>query len=206
MSVWLAAWDWFSSHGLEIIAIAISPLVALQVSTKLERDRDEKNRKLYILQTLLATRHAPFSDDRIRALNAIDVLFPNDVAVRGARRELMKSLSKPEGLRPDGVVPSELLDEWNERQWELVSEIAQVLRVPITKDDFASGYAPKAISDMLGQQLLTLETNKSLIMFARNQLGLPWNPAALFHYPDGVGIVGPYKEVSIDNKEGKPSD
>ena len=193
-SIWLAVWNWLSTHGLEIVAIALSPLFALQVSAKLERNRDEHNRKLYALQTLLATRHSPFADDRIRTLNMIDVLFPAGAAVREARRDLMKSLSKTTGLNPDGTVDKVLSDEWNERQWDLVSAMATVLKVPMTKDDFASGYAPKALQDMMGQQLLAAETNKSLIMFARKDLGLRWNPAALFQYPSDVGIVGPYKE------------
>ncbi len=40
----------------------------------------------------------------------------DDVAVRESRRGLMKSLSKTEGLDPDGTPTKELSDEWNERQ------------------------------------------------------------------------------------------
>lgn len=196
-------WDWLSVHGLEIAAIALSPLFALQVSARIERDRDAKNRKLYALQTLLATRHAPLADDRIRTLNMIDVLFPDDIAVRTARSELMKALSETKGLNPDGTVDKELSDEWNERQWELVSAIATVLKVRLTKDDFSSGYAPKALRDVTGQQLLTAETNKSLIMFARKDLGLPWNPAALYQYPHGAGIIGQYKEPGEQTSDAK---
>jgi hypothetical protein len=198
----LATWNWLSEHGLEVLAIALSPLFALQVSAKIERRRDDHNRKLYALQTLLATRHAPFADDRIRTLNMIDVLFPNDGPVRQARTELMRALSKTEGLNPDGSVDKKLSDEWNERQWDLVSAMAAVLTVPMTKEDFASGYAPKALNDALGEKLLSAETNKSLIMFARKELGLRWNPDALYKYPNGAGIMGEYHEAATSAEKG----
>jgi hypothetical protein len=198
----LELWGWLSSHGLEIIAIALSPLIALQVSAKIERARDARNRKLYALQTLLATRHSPFADDRIRTLNMIDVLFPDDSAVRAARAELMKALSETKGVNPDGTVDEALADEWNQRQWGLVSAMAAVLNVAITKADFESGYAPRALSDAVAQQLLATETNKSLVMFARKDLGLPWNPDALFKYPPGVGITGQYQGSGAAPTEG----
>lgn len=206
--VWLCAASstvaWLSSYGVEVLAIALSPLIALRISADIERKRDEENRqlalardeqarKLQILATLMATRHSPYADDRIRALNTIDVLFPNDMTVRDARRELMASLSKTPKTSPSGAPDSELFDEWNERQWDLVSAIARVLKVPMTKEDFASGYAPKALQEMMGQQQLAAEVNKSLIMFARKDLGLKWNPAALYQMPPNVGITGPYQ-------------
>lgn len=107
----------------------------------------------------------------------------------------MKSLSKTEVAHPDGTVDEALGGEWNERQWDLVSAMATVLKVPMTKD-FASGYAAKTLQDTMGQQLLAAETNNSLIMFARKDLRLRWNPAALFQYPSDVGIFGPFKELS----------
>lgn len=191
---WLSVWNWVSIHGLEILAIALSPLIALQVSAKIERNRDDRNRKLWALQTLMATRHAPFADDRIRTLNMIDVLFRNDETVRNARSELLASLSKTEGVNPDGTLEKTLSDEWNERQWELVSAMAVGLKVPLAKADFDAGYAPKALNEARMREALTVETNKSLIMFARKELGLPWQPADLLQYPAGAGVIGEYKE------------
>lgn len=159
----------------------------------MERDRDEKNRKLYALQPLLASRHSPFADDRTRTLNMADVLFHDDIPVRDARRELMKSLSKTEGMKPDGTPSKELGNEWNERQWDLVSAMAAVLKTPMTKDDFSSGYSPKALNDMMIQQMLATEVSKPLIIFARKNLGLRWNPAVLFQYAPGTGIIGTYQ-------------
>jgi len=41
---------------LEIIAIAISPLIAVQVDKFIERTRSDRNRKVEIFKTLMASR------------------------------------------------------------------------------------------------------------------------------------------------------
>jgi hypothetical protein len=194
LHVLAAIWDWVSTHGLEIVAIGASPLFALRVSSELDRRRDERNRKMYALTILMATRHSPFADERIRVLNTIDILFYDDEKVREARRNLMIALGKSDGLKPDGSPSEELAAEWNARQWDLVSVMATALKVNVTEADFKLGYLPKALNDMMAQQYLGLEMNRSLIMFARNSLGLPWQPKALFKYPPGDGIIGQYHE------------
>lgn len=196
LSIAREVFAWIFSSGLEIAAIALSPFIALRVSERLDREREEHNRKLWILQTLMATRHAPFADDRIRALNMVDVLFPGDENVRNARRKLMAALSDQERMNPDGSPTKELLDEWNERQWLLVSAMAALLKVPMTEADFKAGYAPKALSDLGGQQLLAAELNRTMVMYFRNQLGMPWNPSALFKMPENVAMRGVYQEPS----------
>ena len=124
----------------------------------------------------------------------IDVLFQNDATVRTTRRNLLAALSKTDGVNPDGTLDKRLADEWNESQWELVSAMATVLKVPLTKEDFNAGYSPKALNEILMQQALMGEFNRTMIMFARKDLGLKWNPNALFKMPDGVGITGSYIE------------
>lgn len=189
---WRSAWTWLLSYGLEALAIALSPLIALQVSAEIDRARDADNRKMEILQTLMATRHAMLSDDRVRALNRITVLFSDDPDVLDAHKALMNSLSKP--INADGTVPQDLQQEWNDAQWRLASAIAATLNVKITKDEFALGYAPRIIATNMEAQQLLIETNKSLLNFARKELGLRWDPKFLAQLPPGVGIIGPYQE------------
>jgi hypothetical protein len=127
-----------------------------------------------VLQNLMETRHAKTSDDRIRALNRITVLFSDEPQILQTHRDLMASLSKP--INTDGSVPKELEDEWNDAQWTLVSSIAEPLHVKISKEEFELGYAPRSISAIILQQKLMVETNKSLMAFARKDLGLRWDP------------------------------
>lgn len=171
----------------------MSPLIALQVSAGIERSRDAENKRRDVLEVLMATRHAQLGDDRIRALNKITVLFAGESKVIAAHRALMEALSKP--MNPDGSMPDGLANTWNERQWDLVAAIAQTLRIPITHDEFVLGYAPRAIGDAMAQQNLLVETNKSLLSFARKELGLRWDPNFLYKLPPGAGIVGSFSEA-----------
>lgn len=205
---WQSAWSWLQTFGLEFLAIALSPLIALQVSADIERNRDSDNRKLEVLETLMATRHAMLNDDRVRALNKITVLFSDDRKVLAAHDALMTALLKP--ANPDGTYSQQLQDEWNDAQWNLVSAIAQTLNVTITREEFNRGYLPRAISFAMEQQNLLLETNKSLMSFARKELGLKWDPNWLYRLPPGVGITGafvqgpPESETQSENPPAAP--
>jgi hypothetical protein len=69
----------------------------------------------------MATRHSPITDENVRALNMIDVLFHDKASVRRLWREYYDMLAN-EGLNhPDG---------WKQRQTknlELLQEMAKVL-------------------------------------------------------------------------------
>jgi hypothetical protein len=162
---------------ISVLAIALSPLIATQVSERLQRGREDRQRKFWVLQTLMANRHNNFADDRIRALNSVDILFSDNPSVKHARRTLIDALTKP--INADGTVPQELQDEWNEALWHLVAAISDALKIPVTRADFFAGYVPRAVNDAQLQQLAAIELNKTMIMYFRAQLGLPWNPHAL---------------------------
>jgi len=65
-------------EAINILAILLAPLIALQVSEWLERRRDKRNRRLQIFKTLMATRATPLHLDHINALNMIDIEFYRD--------------------------------------------------------------------------------------------------------------------------------
>lgn len=60
---------------LSIIAILISPLIAVQVTQYLDRKRQLGERKLNVFKTLMSTRSANLVPSHIQALNMIDVEF-----------------------------------------------------------------------------------------------------------------------------------
>lgn len=94
---------------VEVLAILLSPLIALQVSTILQLRRDQKSRRIQIYRTLMATRSQNLSWDHINALNAIDLDFAGqnkkDKAVRDKWKEYLDHLN-------DSSVPFE--------QWAIV--------------------------------------------------------------------------------------
>jgi hypothetical protein len=56
-----------------LIAVVLSPLVAVQVQKWIEMARERRNRKQWIFQTLMGTRAQRLSQEHVRALNMIDI-------------------------------------------------------------------------------------------------------------------------------------
>ena len=57
------------------IAVLLSPLIALQVQTRLERAREKRERRASVFHILMATRAARLSTAHVEALNRIDIEF-----------------------------------------------------------------------------------------------------------------------------------
>jgi hypothetical protein len=106
---------------VNILAILLSPVVAVLVTVFLQSRKEKRNQKLWIFNTLIATRHSPIVDENVRALNMIDVVFHDSARVRQLWREYFDMLCN-EGLNnPNG---------WSQRQkknLELITEMAKVV-------------------------------------------------------------------------------
>jgi len=78
-----------------IIAMLISPLIAVQVTKYLDQKKEEKKRQEKIFRVLMGQRGLmPRTDEYLIALNQIDVVFHNHESVRKAYSELYK-VTKP---------------------------------------------------------------------------------------------------------------
>jgi hypothetical protein len=75
------------------VAVVVSPIVAVCISTYLQDRKERRNQKLAILGTLIATRHMPISDEVVRALNMIDIIFYDKKEIRKLWREYFEMLS-----------------------------------------------------------------------------------------------------------------
>jgi hypothetical protein len=67
---------------LTIIAIALSPLIALKIQEKLQEHRESRKKKFDIFKTLMATRGDKLSLDHVKALNMIDIEFYNEQEIK----------------------------------------------------------------------------------------------------------------------------
>lgn len=61
---------------LIVAATFLGPIVAVQVQKYLERQREERQRRLQVFKQLMATRGARLSPEHVQALNMIDLEFP----------------------------------------------------------------------------------------------------------------------------------
>lgn len=126
------------SQWLNLLAILLSPLMAVLVSMWVQDRKEKRGQKLLIFQTLVGTRHEPLSSDHVRALNVIDVVFHDTTKVRQLWHEYFDMLSN-EGLNnPVG---------WEQRHTKLVEMITAMAdslayRTEITHLDTARIYSP----------------------------------------------------------------
>lgn len=58
-----------------VLATAVSPLIAVQVTRFLDDRNEERGRKLRVFKTLMATRAYTLSPGHVEALNTIDLEF-----------------------------------------------------------------------------------------------------------------------------------
>ena len=83
-----------------IIATFLGPVGAVQAQQWLERWRDDRNRRLQVFKTLMATRGAVLSPAHVQALNSIDLEYLGDEfkAVRSAWKLYLDHLNNyPKG-------------------------------------------------------------------------------------------------------------
>lgn len=79
---------------INIIAILLSPIIALLISHTLQKDYEKKKEKLSILKTLMAQRIHQNSIEYVNALNIIDIIFSDSKKVRLAYKNLHNSYNQ----------------------------------------------------------------------------------------------------------------
>jgi len=103
--------------AINIIAILLSPIIAVLVTSYLQSYKEKRNQKLFIFNTLISTRHSPINNEIVRALNMNDVVFCNDKNVRRLWREYYDILNTP-GFNNTTAKTKNL---------ELITEMAKVI-------------------------------------------------------------------------------
>jgi hypothetical protein len=129
---------------VSIIAILVSPLIAVQVTRYLDGKRAERNRQMEIYRVLMGQRGLnPRTDEYIVALNQIDSIFHNVPTVRKAYAELYRASSRN----------SPELTESGRYLIILLQEIAKHLNFNNLRDlDIDKYYSPQTRVD--GQKLI----------------------------------------------------
>ena len=137
---------------ISVIAILISPLIAVQVTRHLDKKEAEKNRQLEIFRVLMGQRGLlPRTDEYVVALNQIDAVFHKVESVRKAYGELYKATS------PNS---SELSDS-GKYLIILLQEMAKHLEFDNLRDlDIDKYYTPQTRAD--GQNFLGKYYNEFL--------------------------------------------
>lgn len=127
-----------ATQSINIIAILLSPLIAVLVSMWIQNRRERRQQQFWILSTLMASRSDPLTPDNIKALNLIDLTFRDKPEVRKLWHEYFDMLSNKGLDNPVG---------WTQRankNIELITAMAKGLGYgkTISHLDVGRTYAP----------------------------------------------------------------
>lgn len=103
---------------VNVIAILVSPLIAVLITVYLQNRKEKHNLKMRIFGTLMATRHSPIRDESVRALNMIDVVFSNKEKVRKLWHEYYDMLNN------QGLQNEQGFNLRQKKNLELITEMA----------------------------------------------------------------------------------
>ena len=78
-------------NWINILAIILSPIIALLISHKMQEKHEKRKEKIEILKTLMARRILASSKEYVNALNIIDIVFVDSPKVREAYKLLYES-------------------------------------------------------------------------------------------------------------------
>ena len=87
--------------ALVIITALISGLLATIITIWWQKRAQIFARKMRVFETLMAYRYMISSEESVKTLNSIDVIFYKDKAVRDAYKDFLNEASKKPELNPN---------------------------------------------------------------------------------------------------------
>ena len=158
--------DW-----LNIVALVLSPLVAVLVSLWLQDRNERRKEKRLILATIWANRRNIVQIDAVRALNMIDIVFHDQARVRQIWKELY-DMYHNQGLN------NELgFEQRANKEKELVVEMGKNLGYgkTITALDAERVYHPTGLADYFAKSNALLD---ELLRVLKSSGGVQFAPKA----------------------------
>jgi hypothetical protein len=106
--------------AVNVIALLLSPVLAVGVTLWYQHTKERRDAKVQILNTLMQTRHQSLpTDERVRALNMIDVVFRDSTEVRSLWHQYFDMLANDGLNNPLGY------SQRNKKYLELLAEMAR---------------------------------------------------------------------------------
>lgn len=151
-----------------VIATLVGPVLAVLVTRHGDESRRVRERRLGIFRSLMASRRALLSTDKVAALNLVEIEFYGIKPVEDAQREVMAHLN----LKP---LPADWSDRHRKLLTKLLSEIAKVLGYELQQlDVLEGGYYPQGLVDI---ELEQQEVRRALIQVLSGNRPLIVGPA-----------------------------
>jgi hypothetical protein len=152
-----------------VIATVCGPVLAVLVTRYIDRQRDQRARRMEVFRALMAFRKAPLSPERVKALNMVEIEFHGIQPVEDAHRALMQHVGTPAGSEA-------WVDRSHKLSTKLLSEMAGVLGYDLQQlDVLEGGYYPQGYVDLESEQQ---NVRRLLIEILSGRRPLPVSPAA----------------------------
>jgi hypothetical protein len=171
-----------TTDTLLILATVSGPILAVQAQKWVERITENRNRKLRIFYTLMATRATPIALEHVQALNAIDLEFHEEVGfwifrwkskpnkdVVDKWRIYMDWLNQPAAQTPEELTTwsSKLSDYFTELMYSLSQSLGYSFdKVYIRR----SVYHPKGLGEV---EFLQKSILQNLYKLLNGEIALP---------------------------------
>jgi hypothetical protein len=166
-----------SQFWIYMVAILLSPLIAVQVTVWIQRYQEKRLRKLSIFKTLMATRASGLAAEHVQALNMIDIEF---YGKDKKSREILRAWKAYLDHLTSGTPATEV---WGSRREELFIELlhamASCLKYEFDKTDIRrTSYFPVGHGEIETDQI---RIRRGLVAVLEGKAALPVsvNPTTL---------------------------
>ncbi len=137
-----------------VLAILLSPLVALEIQKRLDDRRSERERKLTVFRRLMTTRATDIAPTHVEALNSIEVVF---YATKGPDKKVLDAWRIYINHTNTGMGEGDTANRWVDKRRELLVdllyEMGQNLGYDIDKVTIKNNaYYPKGHFEMETEQ------------------------------------------------------
>jgi hypothetical protein len=161
-----------------VMATLLGPVLAVMVTRHVDARRQIRDRRLEVFRSLMGSRRAPLSPERVKALNMVEIEFHGIASVEAAYRDVMAHINMPRPL-PHG---------WGERHrtllTKLLSEMAKVLGYELQQlDVLEGGYYPQGFVDIEVEQQLVRQALIDVLSGRRPLVVSPAAPAPPSPFP-----------------------
>jgi hypothetical protein len=152
--------DW-----LTLFALILGPALAVGIQLWFSRRHEDRQRKLNVLDTLLAYRGRTLHTDNVRALNTVPLVFYKHQKVQQKFKALIDSFTD-DGWNANPV-PQSTITASQDALAELLSEMAKVLKYEFDHTEIkGQAYAPRAYEN---EQKYQLESRAAFLPILRGE-------------------------------------
>lgn len=153
---------------VSVVAIIAAPTIALYISGTLQRRADMRAAKEKLFSILIGLRHNYFNPDTVQALNRIDAVYVDDLAVREAWSQLIAIMNDGNSNNPAGYAIREM------KRRDLLLEMVKSLgwQNKISTADLMRIYQPTFIVEEIQLHMIRRRVRKAELIKRANELNV----------------------------------